>query len=613
MAVKFIAGVAPDQAQRERFRTEARAIARVQHPNVVAIHRVGEIENRPYLVSELLQGDSLDRLPKPMPWSRVLAVGIGLARGLAAAHRRGVLHRDIKPANAMLAEDGQVKLLDFGVAKLLDAAGEPGEQEEPPPREGPAMAPPAVEDTVDLPSTTPPARRGPRPPPTGLVGTPLYMAPEVWLGEPATARSDLYSLGVLLYELCSGQVPHPAASRQELREAVLHRPFVPLAQVAPEVDPAFAAVLARCLAREPNERFASAEALREALEAIEERAREAGSPREQPYPGLHPFTAGDRATFFGRAAQVRAVVDRLRAEPLVVVAGDSGAGKSSLCRAGVLPRLAEGALGPGAVWVCRELLPGREPLRALAEALAPALGCAGVALLEELRQAPTELGRRVRALGGGRRMLVFVDQLEELLTLSTMAEVEHFGQALAALLDEGSGRVLATARGDFLARLAALPSLGERLAGGLYLLPQLGEAGLREAVVGPARAQGFTFETEEMVGALVAAGRAEGGLPLLQFALAELWERRDATRRVVPAKALVALGGVEGALARHADGVLASLRPGQRAAARRLLPRLVLAEGTRARRTAAELFGERGVTEEDARGALEALVRGRLV
>ncbi|RKH36776.1 serine/threonine-protein kinase, partial [Corallococcus llansteffanensis] len=125
VAVKFIAGVAPDEVQRERFRTEARAIARVQHPNVVGIHRVGEVGDRPYLVSEFLRGDSLDRLPRPVPWERVLEIGIGLSRGLAAAHRQGVLHRDLKPANALLTEDGQVKLLDFGVAKLLDVAMAP--------------------------------------------------------------------------------------------------------------------------------------------------------------------------------------------------------------------------------------------------------------------------------------------------------------------------------------------------------------------------------------------------------------------------------------------------------------------------------------------------------
>jgi serine/threonine protein kinase/formylglycine-generating enzyme required for sulfatase activity len=620
VAVKFIVGVAPAEAQRERFRNEARAIARVQHPNVVDIYRVGEVQRHPYLVSEFLRGESLDRLSKPLPWQRALEIGIGLARGLAAAHRRGVLHRDIKPANAMLTEEGQVKLLDFGVAKLVDVtegSAPPMPRVPPPPRavgEEPVGATVDLIRTVDVPrpvATVPPSAPAHA---TGLIGTPLYMAPEVWRGELATARSDLYSLGVLLYELCSGTTPHRAETREALREAVEHQPVVPLAQVALEVDAAFAAIISRCLAREPAERFPSAEVLREALEALQESAREEAGPRERPYPGLHPFTPQERATFFGRAAQVRTLLDRLRAEPLVVVAGDSGAGKSSLCRAGVLPRVAEGALGLGGTWAVCELLPGRRPLLALAAALAPLLSLQEPELMEELRQAPKEVGRRVLGAAGARALLVFVDQLEELVTLAEPEEAERFAQALEALASSGPRlRVLATARGDFLARLARLPGLGEHLSGGLYLLPHLSEAGLREAIVAPARAQGFAFESEALVDTLVAAGHAEGSLPLLQFALAELWERRDRERRVIPAEALVALGGVEGALARHADGVLAGLRPEQRVAARRVLLRLVLAEGTRARRTRAELLGEGGAGEAEARAALEALVRGRLV
>ncbi|RKG82010.1 hypothetical protein D7W82_27175 [Corallococcus sp. CA049B] len=304
VAVKFIAGVAPDEVQRERFRTEARAIARVQHPNVVGIHRVGEVKDRPYLVSEFLRGQSLDRLPRPLPWTRVLELGVGLAKGLAAAHRQGVLHRDLKPANALLTEDGQVKLLDFGVAKLLDVAMAVH------PPEAPRAVPLEGEATVDVPGTVDTSRRtatiavpepsanterstpGSRPrtmdvvqrtvtslplPPeqllgpaellsTGRIGTPLYMAPEVWRGEPATVRSDLFSLGVLLYELCGGPTPGPLAETPPRP-----RTFEPLDAAVPGVDAAFAAVLARCLAHDPFARFESADALREALESIASR------------------------------------------------------------------------------------------------------------------------------------------------------------------------------------------------------------------------------------------------------------------------------------------------------------------------------------------------------
>jgi aminoglycoside phosphotransferase (APT) family kinase protein len=143
VAVKFVTGEV-NEAAREQFFVEARAVARLSHPNVVAIHRVGEVQRRPYLVSELIRGLSLDRLDKPMAWPRVLELSLGLARGLAAAHRRGVLHRDLKPQNVMVGAFGEVYVMDWGVE--------------------------------------------------GVAGTPAFRAPEPLLDQ----RSDVYALGALL-------------------------------------------------------------------------------------------------------------------------------------------------------------------------------------------------------------------------------------------------------------------------------------------------------------------------------------------------------------------------------------------------------------------------------
>jgi formylglycine-generating enzyme required for sulfatase activity len=241
VAIKFVLG--SDATAQERFANEARAIARLSHPNVVAIYRVGEHEGWPYLVSEFVRGTGLERLPRPVSWQQALRIATDLARGLAAAHRRGVLHRDIKPANAILADDGTVKLLDFGLAKLLEAPLASG-----------ARAP-AKGEGLSLTQTG------------ALVGTPLYLAPELWCGAPATAAADVYALGALLFDLCAGRPPHVAQSLRELRAAVATT-APELRAVVPATDAAFSAIVARCLAVDPAARYPSGEALLSALEEL---------------------------------------------------------------------------------------------------------------------------------------------------------------------------------------------------------------------------------------------------------------------------------------------------------------------------------------------------------
>ncbi len=596
VAVKFIPALDDDTLA--RFLVEARATARIQHPNVATLYRASQFEGHPYLVSEYVRGISLDRLPRPQPWERVLDMGIDLARGLAAAHRRNVLHRDLKPGNAILDESGEVKLLDFGLAKLIDipsaeaapTGGEPLDEEAPP--------------DVELPSLT----HG------SLVGTPYFMSPEAWRGEPASVRSDLYSLAAVLYELAAGQGPFRHVPLQVLAQAVQEKEARPLREAAPEVEPRFAAVVDRCLRREPTERFASADELLEALEDLKAGDTAARVPEGNPYRGLQAFQEEHRALFFGRRQEVRAVVERLRASPFVLVTGDSGVGKSSLCSAGVLPRVVEGALEDGFQWSVGHMVPGRRPVSGLAAALAPHVPLDEARVEQLARAEPATLVRALRAaLGGGSRrgVILHVDQLEELTTLSEPTEAAQVAELLGQLASGVPGlRLLATARSDFLTRLGALPGLGEALARALYLLRPLGRAEVREVVTGPARVKGARFESEALIGTLVESTlRAEGSLPLLQFTLAELWEARDRARGLIPAAALEALGGVNGALARYADGVIDQLLPDQQVAARRLLMRLVTVEGTRARRSEAELLGH----DPASRGALEALIRARLV
>jgi formylglycine-generating enzyme required for sulfatase activity len=562
VAIKFIEKT--DAAARQRFLLEARAVAQIHHPNVVGIYRSGMLDSRPYFVTELVRGTSLAKLTKPVPWESALDIAIGLARGLAAVHRRNVVHCDLKPSNVMIDLDGVAKIIDFGLARLATDGTNPGHMP---------------------------------------VGTPEYMAPEVWCGETPTRRADVFSLGAVLFELLAGTPPFSDVEPTALRQRVMTGDAPALRERAPEVDPALADVIARCLHRDRALRFADGDELREALERLHPSRRYTARAGENPYRGLLPFEASHRGVFFGRGSEIDTVISRLRAESIVLVTGDSGVGKSSLCRAGVVPAVVDGELG--GVWRALSIVPGPRPLTALASAVGdPAL----VALL---RDNPALLPRELRRHADGHGLILFVDQLEELITLGDPAEVAALDSGLAALADGVPGlRLLATARADFLARISTLPGLGRDLSHLLYFLRPLPPERLRDVIVGPAEAVGARFESSDIVEDLVAATAqaGSGGLPLLSFALADLWEARDRDGDVISRAAVVAMGGVDGALSRHADVVIGGMIATDRACARSVLLRLVTAMGTRIRRTATEL-----ALGESARTALDALVKGRLV
>jgi formylglycine-generating enzyme required for sulfatase activity len=560
VAIKFI-GSDPDPAARQRFLMEARAAARIQHPNVVSIYRVGELGDRPYIVSELVRGMPLSDAARPMPWAKALALAIDLGRGLAAAHRRGVVHCDIKPGNVMITEEGVAKLVDFGLARVLREGG----------------------DEASAPS-----------------GTPDYMAPEVWRGEPPTRRSDVYSVGAVLFELIHGAPPFSGVALTDLDLVVAERDAPAL-----DTEPRVAALVARCLARDPEQRFASGEELREAAERLNAIGGAMARADENPYRGLRPFESSHRGVFFGRGLEVGAIVERMRTESVVVVAGDSGVGKSSLCRAGVVPAVLDGALGGGRTWHAVTVVPGRRPLSALAAALDDP-GLAGRVLAE-----PELLGRELHRRAGRDGLILFIDQLEELVTVGDPAEVAALDAALARVSEGVTGvRLIATVRADFLSRLVTLPRFGQELSRVLYFVRPLPPERIRDVITGPAAATNVGFETDEMIGELVdaTAQAGSGGLPLLSFALAELWEARDRERGLITRAVLDIMGGVAGALARHGDAVIAGMPPADRVHARRVLLRLVTSVGTRVARTEAELSVSDGT-----KAAVTALVAGRLV
>ena len=631
VALKFVTRTSSGEA-RLRFRVEARAVARLEHPNIVTVHHAGEVADHPFIVSELLRGSSLDRVER-LPAERVVAVGADLARALAAAHAAGVIHRDVKPANAFLCDDGGVKLLDFGIAQLRE--GPPmfvSEETLPDSQSDRATASAgrsagsddgAEDDAGPLPDEADGAG-GPCQAPGGrrTSGTPQYMAPETWRAEPCTRATDIYSLGALLYELLAGRPPYVGDTLEQLCVSVLAGHAPDLATAAPRASAQLVDLVMRCLTLRPEARPSAEEvcnALQSMLgsddegsgtESIDVRGTSPSSSRDpaaSPYRGLLSFGTEHRALFFGREVETAAVITELHRAPFVLVVGSSGAGKSSLLRAGVLPRVLAGALGRGP-WRAATMVPGERPIERLAQVLSPLLGEPEDQVAASLAAAPSWGAQRVADKAG--RVLLVIDQLEEAWTLSAAPERAALLEALAAFARVGRDvRVVATLRADFLSRLKDLGELRTQALRAPVVLGPLSSEGLRRPIAEPARRRGVEMD-RELVDQLVEAARgASGMLPLLEFALGALWERRDEAATGIAVADLEALGGLQGALASHADAALARLAPSLRAQARRLLLALVTVEGTRARREERDLLEG----SADARLALDALVDARLV
>lgn len=578
-----------------RFEAEAQIVARLEHPHVVPLYDFWREPGGAYLVMRYLRGGNLaDALAKgPLELDRVATLLDQVGGALSAADRQGVVHRDVKPSNILLDEEGNAYLADFGIAKDMSA---------------PELTEPGM-----------------------VKGSLAYLSPEQIRGATITPRTDLYALGVVLYEVLVGEHPFNDVPSMAVPDRHLHEPLPSARERRRDLPPGVDEVIATATAKDPELRFPDAltmaAAFRRALTPADVASAPIARPLEvrNPYKGLRPFAEADAHDFHGREAFVERLLDRWRRPEgpagrarFIAVVGPSGSGKSSAVRAGLVPALRAGAVEGSAGWFITEMVPGRHPMEELEAALLRVAAQPPAGLLGLLESGPRGLIEAAdRIIPGDSELLLVVDQFEEIFTL-TEAETERsllLESLRVAVADPASRvRVIATLRGDFYDRPLNYQRFGELLGANTEVVTPLAPDELERAIVGPAEPLGLSVEPALV--AQVASDVAEqpGALPLVQYALTELFERRDDGRLALAAYRDI--GGVAGALAARAEQLYTARDDAGREAMRQLFLRLVTMGGGAAdtrRRVPRSELADIEVEPEAMRLALDAFGRHRLL
>ena len=467
-----------------RFEREAQTTCRLHHPNVVTVFDVGESDDGArFLVMELLEGETLaSRLSREgaLPMDEALHIARQIIRGMGAGQGVGLVHRDLKPDNIFLLAENHVKILDFGLATLLDAHGvtqldssgettlsdHPGTQKD----DGMStISPDSVTDVQDAEATvfddldsllpTTDISIGARARltrPGTPVGTPRYMAPEQVLGWQVDHRSDLYSFGCILFEMFSGRSAFEGPNSRSFMHQHLHVDPLRLAENSEAPEPIIEMVH-RLLEKSPSERYSDWSAVAETLRRMrpEQEAElpltgtESEPPRPtEPYRFLSPFSRASRDLYFGREQDISRFLNAWNHpdEPMIILTGASGVGKTSFLSARVVPALED--LG---IRVIR-IRGGTDPTRQLATRLARELARTSDATTD---RPLAQLLDSVAAMEG-RPLAVIFDQLEEVFTSGGAAEAEQLQARIAEFVAGGGEypiRLVLSMREDYLGAL----------------------------------------------------------------------------------------------------------------------------------------------------------------
>jgi WD40 repeat protein/DNA-binding CsgD family transcriptional regulator len=619
-----------------------------------------------YFVMRLMQGGSLSAALRREPYDLEAAAVLldQIASALSIAHRKGIIHRDIKPSNILLDEDGNAYLADFGIAKDLGGG------------EGVTEA-------------------------DAVVGSPDYLAPEQARKEDVTPHTDIYSLGVVLYEMLTGEHPFPDQAPVARLFKHLNDPLPEVTTLDEDVVDAINEVIQQATEKNPEKRYkdvlAMAAAFREAAglspsqvakslvelltpreqevlqliidrktnrEIADElsielttvkwyitqiykklkvrsrvqaivRARElnlivdgdlvipetdtsiTGLPEpENPYKGLRAFQAADEQDFFGREAITKKLLQRMSEDGdlrrFLAVVGPSGSGKSSLVKAGLIPALWRGELPGSERWFIIDMNPTARPLDELEVALVRVTAEHTEGLREQLERDEFGLVRAAKILlpDDGSELVIVIDQFEEVFNLVEDEEIRsHFLDLLhAAIVDpESRVRVVITLRADFYDRPLNYADFGQLVQNRTETVLPLSAEELERAIAQPARRVGLKFE-EGLVPAIIQDVHYQpGALPLLQYALTELFDQR--TNRTMTHEAYQVIGGTVGALANRAEEIYAELGEDSQEAARQMFLRLVtLGEGVEDTRRRADRSELLAIVCEEKHDAMDELI-----
>ncbi len=597
-----------------RFEVEAELVARLEHPHIIPLYDYWREPDGAYLVMRWLGGGSLRQSLEQGQWDtpRISRLVDEITAALMVAHRHGVVHRDIKPDNILLDEDANAYLADFGIAKDLGAA---------------EMTQGAV------------------------IGSPAYFAPEQIRSEKITPKTDQYSLGVMLFEVLTGTRLFPDATLSDILFKHLNEPLPSVQERRPELPAALDTVLQRATAKNPDERYEDvlqfAAAFQQALAkstpspissiptetnaldtlltdlVIDLRTTAAaGPPPANPYKGLQSFQEADAADFFGREALVSRLLERLsettEGARFLTVVGPSGSGKSSVVKAGLVPQLRQGALPGSDQWFIAQMVPGDRPLEELEIALLRIAVNPPASLLEQLQQDERGLLRAVRRIlpDDQTELLLVIDQFEEVFTQGDDADARaHFLKSLYTAVSDPTSRlrIIVTLRADFYDRPLQYREFGELTRQRMESVLPLSVDELRQSIVSPAQRVGVTLEPELVTAIIADVGDQPGSLPLLQYALTELFDRQQGRRLTLAT--YQEIGGITGALARRAEEIYQALDAESQALTRQLFLRLVtLGEGsedTRRRVRRSELVTSSSTDPLDA--VMDAYGRARLL